>query len=209
MSLFTSNAGWQKLRKRTNGVPKNLDSDKILKFLLGSKCNTRRQRFLSGISKYAPDKRIEGIFCVRWEPADFCRPDQKGDEKCCQSVLFVKIEESQNYLWDQFMVECPRNNALIKVDSFDLQALCENTRSQNFNHKVASWPRSSTWKQRLLNLSWHWKQITNRVELGTSVWSKNVSSFFGSWSRGTIKPTIMIKGRPQLKKNVFFRALPE
>ena len=45
------------------------------------------------------------------------------------------------------MVEGPRNNALIKVDSFDLQALCENTRSQNFNHKVASWPRSSTWKQ--------------------------------------------------------------
>ena len=90
------------------------------------------------------------------------------------------------------MVEGPRNNALIKVDPFDLQALCENTRSQNFNHKVASWPRSSTWKQRLLNSSWHWKQITNRAELGTSVWSKNVSSFFGSWSRGTIKPTIMI-----------------
>ena len=30
----------------------------------------------------------------------------------------------------------------------------------------------------LLNSSWHWKQITNRAELGTSVWSKNVSSFF-------------------------------
>ena len=93
-------------------------------------------------------------------------------------ILFVKIGESQNYLWNEFIGECPRDNALIKVDSFDLQALCENTRSQNFNHKVASWPRSSTWKQRLLNLSWHWKQITNRAELGTSVWSKNVSSFF-------------------------------
>ena len=134
----------------------------------------------------------------------------KREIKNAAKVYYLwKKNESQNYLWNQFMVEGPRNNALIKVDSFDLRALCENTRSQNFNHKVASWPRSSTWKQRLLNLSWHWKQITNRAELGTSVWSKNVSSFFGSWSRGTIKPTIMIKGRPQLKKNVFFRALPE
>ena len=69
------------MRERTNGVPKGLDSDKIFKLLLGFKCKTRRQCFLSGISKYAPDKRIEGIFCVRQKPADFCRPDQKGGKK--------------------------------------------------------------------------------------------------------------------------------
>ena len=37
--------------------------------------------FLSGISKYAPDKIIEGNFCVCQKPADFCRPDKKGVKK--------------------------------------------------------------------------------------------------------------------------------
>ena len=41
----------------------------------------KKTMFLTGISKYAPDKRIESIICVRQMPADFCRSDQKGDNK--------------------------------------------------------------------------------------------------------------------------------